>query len=141
MSSMNERWEKNIAKAMNETGQSTSNSGQGSSFYLPNWFPYGICLVFGFLLAKTLVFGIEAHPVNENREYETGSKVALLMVAEDVESYLNNYGELPDEVPSPIASVMSVSYEKLSNDHFRLTMPYGDSNISFDAREDKWLLD
>lgn len=141
MALANERWEKNIAKAMNETEQSTLRNRQAKSFYFPNWFPYGVCLVFGFLLAKMLAVGIETHQVNDKRNYETGSKIALLMVAEDVESYLNAYGELPEEVPSPIASVMDVSYERLTNDHFRLTMPYGDSNISFDARDDTLLLD
>ena len=141
MASTNKRWEENIAEAMNETQRADQPRSDANAIYLPNWFSYGICILFGFLLAKTLSLGIEAHSTNEERDYQTGSSVALLMVAEDVEHYRTTYGKLPDEFPSPIATVMNVSYEKITNDHFRLTMPHGDSNLIFDASADKIVME
>ncbi len=140
MSSEN-KWEQNIAKAMSEASQADEHGVLSRSWYIPSWLPYVVFLVFGFLLAKTFATGVDAHPVNEQRDYETGSKVTLLMVAEDIESYLSAYGELPDDVPSPIASVMDIDYQKLDGKHFRLRMPYGAGAITFDAREDRLVLE
>ncbi|WP_462177078.1 hypothetical protein [Pseudoalteromonas gelatinilytica] len=136
MISTNKRWQESIAQAMDETQNNQRNKNR-ASIVLPSWLPYAAYIAFGFLLAKTLLIGHETHPVNYDRDYQTGSSVALLMIAEDVEHYRTTYGELPDDLPSPIASVMDVTYEKITNEHFRLTIPHGDSTITFDAKDDK----
>ena len=140
MDSTNKRWKENIAEAMNET-QKNRPSKANTTIMLPSWTSYAVCILFGFLLAKTLVTGVQTHHKNLDRDYQTGGSVALLMVAEDVEHYKLTYGKLPDDLPSPIAAVIDVSYEKISNDHFRLTMPHGNSNIIFDAKDDKIYMD
>lgn len=135
MTSTSDEWEKNIAKAVNQTDRSAAVHPVRSGLTLPNWFPLAISLVFGFMLAELFVSGDAPHSVNDSREYETGSRVALLMVAEDVESYVEAYGELPEDSFSPIASVMNVTYEKLSDEHFKLTMPFGDEILTFEGKE------
>lgn len=140
MDSTNKRWQENIAEAMNETQKNQSMNSR-TTIMLPSWITYAVCIVFGFLIAKTAVTGVKTHHTNYDRDYQTGSSVALLMVAEDVEHYKTNYGKLPDELSSPIAAVIDVSYEKISKDHFRLTMPHGDSTITFDAKDDKIYMD
>lgn len=137
MVSTNKRWEENIAQAMNETQQAQSGKGARTTIMVPEWFSYAICMLFGFLLAKTLVTGVEVHPENSNRDYQTGGSVALLIAAEDVEHYRLRNGKLPDELPSPIGAVIDITYEKITGDHFRLSMPHGDSRIVFDALDDK----
>ncbi len=141
MISTNKRWEENIANAMNEAQEGTQRKAGTASIYIPDWLSYVICIAFGFMLAKTFFTGVETHSVNNSRDYQTGSSVALLMVAEDIEHYRTTYGELPDTAPSPIASVMNISYEKISPEHFRLSIPHGDSSITFDAKEDKLVMD
>lgn len=136
MVSTNKRWEENIANAMNESNKS-NKTDVSAAIILPSWLSYSVCILFGFLLAKTLVTGVQTHQTNLERDYQTGSSVAILMAAEDVEHYRTTYGKLPDELPSAIAAVIDVRYEKVNKDHFRLTMPHGDSTITFDAKEDK----
>jgi hypothetical protein len=133
MTPTSDKWEKNIAKAMSQADHSSESKDVSSGITLPNWFPLAVCAVFGFMLAKLVTFGNEVHPANEGRDYAMGTRVALLMVAEDVESYFETYGELPDYSPSPIASVMNVTYERYSGDHFKLTMPSGDDTLTFDG--------
>lgn len=137
MVSPNKRWEANIAEAMSETQKAQRETSTSATIMLPNWAAFGVCILFGFLFAKTVVTGVETHPVSSDRDYQTGSSVALLMAAEDVEHYRTTYGKLPDQLPSPIGAVIDISYEKINSEHFRLTMPHGDSKIVFDAQEDK----
>ncbi len=141
MISTTKRWEENIANAMNEAQGEGRQRGSSVSIYIPNWVSYVICVLFGFMVAKTFFMGVDSHPVTNDRDYQTGSSVALLMVAEDVEHYRITYGELPDTVPSAIASVMDISYEKITNNHFRLSIPHGNSSITFDAKDDKIIMD
>ena len=140
MATGNVNWEQNIAKAMNEIEGDGRGQRGGGGFSLPDWVPYGLCLVFGFLLADLLLNERGVHSINETREYATGGKVALLMVAEDVQSYWESYGSLPKDVPSPLASVMAVTYEKLSDKEFRLRMPFDGSFIEFVGSEDSQVL-
>lgn len=127
-------WETNIANAIKEVDQSGNQSSSG--YLLPVWIPYLACLVFGMLLADLFINNRATHPINEARDYGTGGKVALLMVAEDVQSYWDSYGKLPDEAPSSIAQVLNISYEKLANDRFKLWMQNGDETIELSASED-----
>lgn len=140
MATGNVNWEKNIAKAMGEVERRGSSRGAGSGISLPDWIPYGLCLVFGFLLADLLVNDRGIHSVNEGREYSTGGKAALLMVAEDVQSYWDSYGSLPDDVPGSLAHVLDVSYEKLADNEFRLRMPFEGAFIEFIGNEDSQVL-
>ena len=115
MATTNVNWEKNIEKAMTEVDGNRGGRLANGGVTLPNWIPYVVCVLFGFLLADVLINDRAVHSVNENRDYNTGGKVALLMVAEDIQSYWDTYGSLPDDVPGSLAQVLDISYEKLSD--------------------------
>lgn len=126
-------WEKNIASAMTEVDARRERRSQG--IVLPTWLPYVACAIFGVLLANLFVNGHGAHPAPSSRDYSVGGQAALLMVAEDVQHYWDTYGSLPDEVPSPLANVLNITYERTDGGHFRLTMPHGSQRIVFEGSE------
>ena len=130
-----DKWEKNITKAMKEVDQGREKKQASSVLVLPDWTAYLACMVFGFLLADLLLRGNDLHPINQDRDFSTGGKAALLIVAEDVQSYWDTHGELPDDPPSPLVSMLDVRYEKLTAEHFRLSMKHVDSTIVFDGHE------
>ncbi len=142
MTTPSKKWQSNIASAMNEIDASVSATvSRSPSYQLPNWVPYVLCLTLGFLVAKSFVTSSTPHPINDDRVYATGGKATLLMVAEDIQSYWDTYGSLPDEIPGPLAQVVNVSYDRINDRHFRLSMPNGDSRLVFDGSEDRLYLE
>lgn len=138
--STSEKWQQNIAKAMNEIDHDEKKNKSPSVFYLPSWLPYVSCIVFGFFVADMMLSNRGEHPTNENRDYLSGGRAALLIVAEDIQSYWDVNGSLPKAAPT-LADVLEVSYEKISDDHFRLSMPHLGSMIVFDGREQSFSME
>ena len=142
MTTTNKKWQANIASAVDEIDASTTApSSMSVSYQLPNWLPYLLCLTLGFLVAKSWLTDAPPHPINNDRDYATGGKAALLMVAEDIQSYWDTYGALPDKVPGPLAQVVDVTYDRINDRHFRLSMQHGNSRLVFDGAEDNLYLE
>jgi hypothetical protein len=133
MSSTKVDWEKNIAGAMTEVDGRQRAAKRGIT--LPNWIPYLASVVFGLLLGDMFLNDRSVHPVNENRDYALGGRAAMLMVAEDVQSYWDANGSLPAVAPGSLADVLQISYEKLDSGHFRLRMLHDSGEIVFDGAE------
>jgi hypothetical protein len=132
----NVNWEKNIADAMSEIDGNNAKRHAVSGISLPSWLPYIACIALGVLVADLMINERTMHSVNNDRDYATGGSAAILMVAEDVQSYWDAYGDLPEQAPGSLAQVLNVSYEKLGDAHFQLSMPHGNGAIVFDGSED-----
>ena len=82
MTTSSNKWQQNIANAVQELDSKSSGKNTGSiSFQMPPWTAYLACIVFGAILAKTLLGEDGTHPLNPGRDYDQGSKVAMLMTA------------------------------------------------------------
>lgn len=130
--SASNRWNQNIDRAMHEINGSGRTIRSGG-VTLPNWVPAMAFVLLGILIARLLFTDTMPHPVAPDRDYGTGGRVALLMIAEDLERYRQMSGALPSEIPSPIAKVMDVDYEK-HGDQFVLIYHGADGVITLDER-------
>ena len=121
-------WDHGIDKAMKELGGTDYSSVKTVSMRVsePHNLPNGLLYVVIGLLLAFIVFrwiGHESpHQLAEDRDFETGSRVALLMIAEDIERHRNLEGRLPGELVSPLGRVLDVEYSKLDDDTFSLKM-------------------
>jgi hypothetical protein len=130
-------WDHGIDKAMKEIDGTdyrnvkTVSVKVSEPHNLPNGLLYGVIgLLLAFIIFRWV--GHESpHQLAENRDFETGSRVALLMIAEDIERHRNLEGRLPRELVSPLGQVLDVEYSKLDEGTFSLKMQAEDGVLIF----------
>jgi len=128
-------WEQSIANAIDEIDSPKGKAGSQFIISVPRWAPYFLCLVLGFLIADLWLSNRTDYSQTSTRHTVSGGKVAVLMVAEDIQSFWNENGELPVRAPGHLAGDFNIEYIKLDEKHFRLEMPYNGDTIVFDASE------
>jgi hypothetical protein len=141
MALSSDRWKDSIDEAVEELDTGRQTSKKTHSFSLPSWIAYPTLLVLGFFIINGLLADKPAHPVNAERSYYSGGKVALLIAAEDIEHYRNQNGDLPDSLPEAIPRTLNIDYEITDKTHFRLTMYSHGSTIIFDESSRKLSLE
>ncbi|TYC53210.1 hypothetical protein FMN52_19015 [Marinobacter sp. BW6] len=124
MTDIQNRWESKIERAVNEIEGRGASKRNSRSIELPPWFPYICFLVLGVFIANIYLSGSSYHEDSAPQEFQTGGKVALLMMAEDIEHFRKMNGRLPDAIPGALQNLMDVSYQKLSDDEFRLEVEH-----------------
>lgn len=97
-----------------------------SSFQLPAISPYlvGLLLIISFFYNQPKFNDTHANPTNNS--FESGQRVGLLTIAENIDAYQRKNGELPKKMPSALSNVLRVDYKKLGTNHYELTMPTSD---------------
>ena len=130
-------WQKNINQAMQELDGNSKHGFSARSFTMPNWLPYVACILLGIVVARHWFSTSDAQSINADRNFTMGGKVALLMVAEDIESFRERRGYLPDAPPGSIAKVLEIAYKKLDDVNFELSMPSMGSTLVFSDRHDR----
>ena len=130
-------WDHGIDRAMKEIdGTDYSNVKTVSikvsePHNLPNGLLYGVIAVLLAFIVYKWVSHESPHQLTQDRDFETGSRVALLMIAEDIERHRNLEGSLPRELVSPLGQVLDVEYSKLDDDTFTLKMQAEESVLVF----------
>jgi len=128
-------WEQSIANAIDEIDNPKGRDASKFIINIPSWAPYFLCLVLGFLIADLWLNNHSGYSQDSSRHTVKGGKVAVLMVAEDIQTFLNENGELPNKAPGHLADDFNIKYIKLDQQHFKLEMPFDGDTIVFDASE------
>ncbi|WP_210394744.1 hypothetical protein [Motiliproteus sediminis] len=135
-------WNDNIDRAMQQIDRpAVANNSRRLSITLPNWANYAVFLILGMQVSHFLVAGETTHPVADDHDYYTGARVAMLMVAEDIERQRDLTGQLPDTIPGGLGLALNVSYEKRDDGHYVLTYNDGSGAVEFDGRLRQFGLD
>ena len=137
----NHNWNVGIEQAMQEiegrrgTTVVTSVSVMNRNHSLPNWFQYS--LVGLLLLIAVIEFARyrSPHALAQDRDFETGARVGLLMVAEDIERIRSTEGRVPDRLESALGKVLGVQYRKLDDESFELSLDTDFGRLVFDDYE------
>lgn len=127
MTDQKSQWSSGVNQAMREiegryTPPRASVSIMSANRSLPNWFMY---TVIGILILIALIEINRAdgsHALSPDRDFHTGSRVALLMIAEDIERIRNLEGSVPDQLDTALGYVLDVEYRKLDDKSFVLQM-------------------
>ena len=114
-------WDGLINEAMDEI--STENVSVKSTYQLPvNVF---------YLVIAALVFSMfyhwpgfsDTHDGPSVKAIQSGQRIGLLTMADDIVAFQRRNGELPEELPSLLSNIIQVKYTRLSNNYFELRMP------------------
>ena len=130
---LSNRWGQDIDRAMQQIENPTVEQGviYSRSYYLPYWFPYVTIAVLVVVIFSQSSSYNAPHPMSDDRDFETGPRVAMLMLAEDVERYRDTEGKLPDELPGALGDILDVHYEKVDKNTFELRMNTDISTLIF----------
>ena len=89
--------------------------------------PTGIPYLVGALLVISLIYnlphfsGETIQPTTE--ALDSGKRVGLLTIAENINAYKREHGSLPETTPSALGSVLNINYTVLGENHYELSMP------------------
>lgn len=137
MATNNDRWEQKISAAVEEIESRERYSASGGGFSLPSWTPYVASLILGFQIARFAVSDGLTHEPPSARDYTDGGRVALLMVAEDIEAHRNRTGKLPATPNNPLAQALGMEYEVVEGDRFKLSIIENGKKLSFEEGRDR----
>ena len=117
-------WGEDIDRAMKQIEKpiSKTKSAVSKSYSIPPWVFYVSIVIFFILIVHRAPSYADPHPVAQNRDLETGPRVAMLIVAEEIERYRLEKGNLPEELPSVLGIALDIEYERISNNKFELQM-------------------
>ena len=124
-------WGEDIDRAMRqiEIPAAKTKSALKRSHLVPIWALY----LSIFLLVIIVLFRAPSydapHPIAEERKSEMGPRVALLMLAEELERYRLQHGQLPKVLPGALGNVLEVEYKKLNNHKFELHMASSEGRL------------
>jgi hypothetical protein len=127
MTSRNEKntnensWDGLIDEAMDEI--SNENSSINNSYHLPKPFFYFSLIGFVFSLFFNWPQFSDTHADPSSTALQSGQRIALLAVADDVIAYKLKNGTFPEELPSLLSSIIQIKYRKITNTHFELKTP------------------
>lgn len=117
-------WGEDIDRAMKQIEKpvSTTKATFTNSYSIPPSLLYVAIVILLVLLVHRTPSYEEPHPVPQNRDMETGPRVAMLMVAEEIEQYRLENGKLPKEIPSALGNMLDIEYKKMGSNKFELHM-------------------
>jgi hypothetical protein len=96
------------------------------SFLIPAWLPYLVVVVLILSLIYKVPHFTDTHLNPPSHAFESGQRIGLLNVAENINAYYREHGKLPKKMPSSLSSVLKIEYEKLGADQYKLSMPTAD---------------
>lgn len=137
----NQGWNLGIEQAMQEiegrrgTTMVTSVSVMNRSHSLPAWFQYSLVGLLILLAIIEFARYRSPHALAQDRDFETGARVGLLMVAEDIERIRTMEGRVPERMESALGKVLGVQYKKLDDDSFELSVDTDFGRLVFDDFE------
>ena len=112
----NHSWNVGIEQAMQEiegrrgTTMVTSVSVMNRNHSLPTWFQYSLVGLLVLIAVIEFARYRSPHALAQDRDFETGARVGLLMVAEDIERIRVMEGSVPDRMESALGKVLGVQY-------------------------------
>ena len=65
----------------------------------------------------------DTHADPSTKAIQSGQRIGLLTLADDIVAFQLRNGELPEELPNLLRNIIQVKYTKLGNNHFELRMP------------------
>jgi len=139
-SSENNDFEGLINEAMTEISEKQFSFDR--SFYIPTWLPYMVAVILVISLVYNVPHISDTHLNPSSHAFESGQRIGLLNVAENINAYHREHGKLPKKMPSALSSVLKIEYEKLGTDQYTLSMPTADGLLilsSHGTHEDIYL--
>ena len=117
-------WGEDIDRAMKQIEKpvSTTKATFTNSYSIPPSLLYVAIVVLVVLLVHRAPSYETPHPIAENRDMGAGPRVAMLMVAQDIEQYRSENGQLPKEIPSALGNVLDIKYKRIGKYKFELHM-------------------
>ena len=113
------------------TVQKTSRD---NSYRLPSWLSY----VVGVLLIVSLTYNLPHFSGNTTRPttdaLDSGKRIGLLTIAENINAYQREHGSLPEKTPSALTALLNVNYKILGANHYELTMPTPDGILALNHK-------
>ena len=92
----------------------------------PTW-PAGLPYLIGALLILSLAYNLPHFSGNTTSPttaaLDSGKRIGLLTIAENINAYQREHGSLPEKTPSALGAVLNVNYKILGANHYELTMP------------------
>lgn len=117
-------WGEDIDRAMKQIEKpiSTTKATFSNSYSIPPSLLYVAIVILLVLLVHRAPSYDAPHPVAQNRDMGTGPRVAMLIVAEEIEQYRIDNGQLPKELPSALGNLLDIEYKKIGKNKFELQM-------------------
>jgi len=112
------------------------------SFLIPTWLPYMVVIILVISLIKNVPHFTDTHLNPSNHAFESGQRIGLLNVAENINAYQREHGKLPKKMPSALSSVLKIEYERIGTNQYKLSMPTADGLLilnSYGTHEDIYL--
>lgn len=123
-SSENNTFDGLINEAMTEISEKQFSFDR--SFFIPNWLPYMVVVILVISLIYNVPHISDTHLNPPSHAFESGQRIGLLNIAENINAYYREHGKLPKKMPSALSSVLKIEYEKLGTDQYKLSMPTAD---------------
>jgi len=100
--------------------------------------PVEVLYLMVFLLILSFIYfqphSTDTHSNPTTHSLESGKRVALLTFAEDINTYHTAHNKFPENIPSPLASVLQVQYDMLGVNHYQLSMLTPEGKLILDHR-------
>ncbi len=131
-------WSAGIEQAMQEIeGRRTptvvtSVSVMNKNHSLPSWFQYALIGLLVVIAIIEVTRDRSPHALSQDRDFATGSRVGLLMVAEDIERIKAEEGKVPDRMESALGQVLGVQYQRIDDGSFELSLDTDSGRLVFD---------
>ncbi len=124
-------WGEDIEQAMKQIEKPTSKTKSvvSKNHTTPPWVLFVSIAILLVLIVLRAPSYVTPHPVGKNRDMESGSRVAMLIVAEEIEQYGLENGKLPKDLPSDLGRSLGIEYAKTNNDHFELQMTSSEGRL------------
>jgi len=138
MSDLEQQKRNNVSDAfdglIHEAMEDISNKKVSSprSFQMPVEILYLMVLLLVISFTYYQPHSNDTHTNPSTNSLMSGKRVALLTFAEDIDSYQRTHNKFPEDIPSPLASVLQVKYEVLGVNHYQLIMPSPEGELVLD---------
>lgn len=121
---------------INEAMEEVSNKqlSLNTSFQIPVEILYLSLLLLIVVFVFNKPYSNDTHPSPTSHAFESGQRIGLLTIAEEINAYEREHGKLPNKIPSTFADIMQVTYNKIGKHHYELIMPIFDGELILDGQ-------
>ena len=119
-----------IHEAMDEVAN--KNIASDRSFHMPLEALYLVVLLLIVSLVYYQPYSTDTHTNPTTSSLESGKRVALLTLADDIDTYQRSHNKFPKKISSPLANVLKVEYEVLGTNHYQLIRPTPEGKLILD---------
>ena len=105
-----------------------------NSFQLPAAVPklVGVLLIASLIYNLPHFSGITTQPTTD--ALDSGKRVGLLTIAENINAHQREHGSLPKTPPSALTGVLNINYKVLGENHYVLTMPVANGILTLNHK-------